>query len=97
MKQIYIVSYLLIIIITCIKGNYIKINFYKDKYESPYHIDNVFFTSISTDIYFGTPEYKISLQISTDSPYFVVKGSNSPNEYKQENISSFYFIKYGHS
>ena len=86
-----------ILIIAFIKSNFIKLNFYKDKRESSYHIENIFFASISTDIYFGTPEYKISLQISTDSPYFVVKGSNDPNEYNQEKSSSFYFTKYGHS
>lgn len=95
MKEKFVLFSLLIL--RFIQGNYIKLNFYKDKYKSSYHIDNIFFSSISTDIYFGTPEFKISLQISTDSPYFVVKGSNSPNEYKQENSSSFDFIKYGYS
>lgn len=72
-------------------------NFYKEKYQSPYHIDNVFFSRVVTDITIGTPEFPIKLDISTDSPYFVIKGASSPNEYKQENSSSFYFIKYGQS
>lgn len=95
MKGKYII--LNILIINFINGNYIKFNFYKDKYISPYHIDNIFFSWISTDIYFGTPPFKITLQITTDSPYFIVRGSRSENEYKQENSSSFYFTKYGHS
>ena len=93
MKGKYII--LNILIINFINGNYIKLNFYKDKYISPYHIDNVFFSCISTDIYFGTPPFKITLQITTDTPYFIVRGSSSDNEYKQENSSSFYFTKYG--
>ena len=84
-----------IILINFIKGNYIKINFFKDSYISPNYTDNIFFSRISTNISFGTPEYNITVEISTDSPYFVVKGSKLPNEYKQENSTSFYFIKYG--
>ena len=95
MKICYILINLLLI--SFIKGNYIKLNFYKDKYKSAYHIDNVFFASMVTDIYLGTPQFKISLQISTDSPFFVIKGDSSPTEYKQENSTSFYFIKYGGS
>lgn len=94
MKDFIIIN---LLIINFIKGNYIKLNFYKDKYKSSYQIDNVFLSNIVTDIYFGTPEFKITMQISTDSPYFVVKGSNSPNEYNQEYSSSFYFIKYGYT
>ena len=98
MKEKYaIFKMFLVLIINFIKGNYIHLNFYKDKYISPYHIDNVFFSYMVVDIYFGTPKFKISLQISTDSPYFVVKGETSQNEYKQENSTSFYFIKYGQS
>lgn len=95
MKGKYII--LNIIIINIIKGNYLLLNFHKDKYLSSYHIDNVFFSYMVVDVYFGTPQYKISLLISTDSPYFIVKGETSPNEYKQENSTSFDFIKYGHS
>ena len=98
MKEKYVIfKIFLVLIINFIKGNYIHLNFYKDKYISPYHIDNVFFSYMVVDIYFGTPKFKISLQISTDSPYFVVKGETSQNEYKQENSTSFYFIKYGQS
>ena len=87
-----------IFVLKLIKGNLIKINFYKEKYKSSYHIDNVFFSRIVTDDFsFGNPAFPITLDISTDSPYFVVKGSTSQNEYKQENSSSFYFIKYGHT
>jgi len=96
MKEIFIFSTIHFILINFIKGNYIIMNFYKDKYISPNYTDNIFYSRITTDISFGTPEYNISLDITTDSPYFVVKGSNEPNEYKQENSSSFYFIKYGH-
>ena len=74
-----------------------RLNFYKYKHRSSYNIENIFFSIMATDISIGSPEYKISLQISTDTSYFLVKGSNSPNEYKQENSSSFYFTKYGHS
>ena len=87
----------LLILISFIEGKYIKLDFYKDKHKSGYDIENVFFTSIATDIYIGTPQIKISLQVTTDSPYFVVKGDSSSNEYRQENSSSFYFTKYGHS
>ena len=72
--------------------------FHKDIYKSPYDIENVFFSSISTNISLGTPRKNISLQISTDSPYFVLRG-NALNEkkYSQENSTSFSFVKYGHS
>jgi hypothetical protein len=86
------------ILLYLIKGNIIKINFHKENFINSYHIDNVFFSKIVTnDFSFGTPAYPITLDISTDSPYFVVKGATSPNEYKQENSTSFYFIKFGHS
>ena len=95
-----IIIYLLIISnIGFINGNYIRIKFFKDKYKSSLNIENAFYSNMVTDVYFGTPPFKISLQISTDSPYFIVKGSNSnnPNEYQQENSASFGFIRYGHS
>ena len=69
MKEKYVIfKIFLVLIINFIKGNYIHLNFYKDKCISPYHIDNVFFSYMVVDIYFGTPKFKISLQISTDSP-----------------------------
>ena len=84
------------LIIDLIKGNIIKLNFYKEKNLYKNHIDNIFFTSISTNISFGTPSFQISTVISTDTPYLIVKGSKSENEYNQEKSSSFDFIKYGH-
>lgn len=96
-----IIIYILIInsSIGFINGNYIRIKFFKDKYKSSLNIENAFYSNMVTDVYFGTPPFKIYLQISTDSPYFIIKGSNpnNPNEYKQEKSSSFYFIRYGHS
>lgn len=92
--QIVIITSL---IISLIKGDFIKLNFYKDNYKSPNVTDNLFFSYMATDIYIGTPPHRISLQISTDSPYQVIKGNASPGEYKQENSSTFYFMKYGHS
>ena len=90
-----IVLFLLILHFRCEQSTYIRLNFHKSEYQSHYHIDNVFFAIMETDLSFGTPPYNISLQITTDSPYFVVKGSSPPDGYKQENSSSFYFIKYG--
>ena len=93
-----IIIYLIIISnIGFIDGNYIRIKFFKDKYKSTLNIENTFHSNMVTDVYFGTPPFKISLQISTDSPYLIVKGStsNNPNEYQQENSSTFGFIKYG--
>ena len=87
-----------IIIISIIKSNYIQLHFHKDFYKSPYDIENVFFTSISTNISMGTPQKNISLQISTDTPYFLLRGEALSNKkYSQESSSSFFFVKYGHS
>ena len=85
------------LIINSIKGNIIKLHFYKEKKFYKNQIENIFFTAISTDISFGTPSFDISTEISTDTPYFIVKGSKSKNEYNQEKSSSFDFIKYGNS
>ena len=95
-----IIIYLIIISsIGFINGKYIRIKFFKDKYKSSFNIENAFYSNMVTDVYFGTPPFKISLQISTDSPYLIIKGSNSnnPNEYSQEKSSSFGFIRYGHT
>ena len=91
MKEMFILLYLIIIGFN--NGNYMSINFYKYKHRSSYNIDNIFFSIMATDISIGNPEYKISLQISTDTPYSLVKGSNSPKEYNQDKSSSFDFIK----
>ena len=89
---------LFLLIINIIKSNCISLNFHKDLYQSPYDIENVFFTSISTNISLGTPPKNITLQISTDTPYFVIRGDSlNKKNYTQENSSSFYFVKYGHS
>ena len=95
-KFLHITIFILIINLT--KSNYIKLDFYKNIYSIPYDIESVFYSSISTDVYIGNPPKKISIQISTDTPYFVIQG-NSLNDkgYSQEKSSSFYFIKYGHS
>ena len=88
----------LFIIISITKSNYIHLNFVKDKYQSPYDIENVFFTSISTSLSIGTPSKKIFLQISTDTAFFALKGDSlKEKNYEQEKSSSFYFTKYGHS
>ena len=92
-----IIFLILNLIIYFVKGNHIKIHFYKENFISLNHIDTIFFSKISTNVSFGTPSFNISLEISTDTPYFVVKGSKNVNEYKQENSSSFFFIKYGKS
>ena len=89
-----------IIILTIIKSNsnYTYLFFHKDVHKRPYDIENVFFTSVSTDIYIGSPPKKINIQISTDTPYFVIDGDTlTKKDYSQENSSSFYFVKYGHS
>ena len=95
-KFLHITIFILIINLT--KSNYIKLDFYKNIYSIPYDIESVFYSSISTDVYIGNPPKKISIQISTDTPYFVIQG-NSLNDkgYSQEKSSSFFFIKYGHS
>ncbi len=54
-----------------------------------------FFSTISTNISFGTPSFQISTVISTDTPYFVIKDSKSKKDYNQEKSISFEFIKYG--
>ena len=86
-----------ILIITIIKSesNYIRLFFHKDVYKRPYDIENVFFTSVSTDIYVGSPPKKINLQISTDTPYFILDAESLlKKNYSQENSSSFYFFIY---
>lgn len=95
-KQIFFIILLLIIKIS--HTNYILIKFNKDINNFPYDIENYFFASISTNINIGTPPKKISVQISTDTSYFVLMG-NSLNykNYTQDKSSSFYFTKYGHS
>jgi hypothetical protein len=85
---------LFLLIINIIKSNCISLNFHKDLYQSPYDIENVFFTSISTNISLGTPPKNITLQISTDTPYFVIRGDSlNKKNYTQENSSSFFFCK----
>ena len=88
----------ILIIVPIIKSNYIHLFFHKDVYKRPYDIENVFFTSVSNDVYVGSPPKIINLQISTDSPYFVLDAESLlKKNYSQENSSSFYFVKYGHS
>ena len=96
-KQIFFII-LLLLIIKISHTNYILIKFNKDINNFPYDIENYFFASISTNINIGTPPKKISVQISTDTSYFVLMG-NSLNykNYTQDKSSSFYFTKYGHS
>ena len=95
-KKIFFIILLLIIKIS--QTNYIHINFNKDINHFPYDIENFFFASISTNINIGTPPKKISVQVSTDSPYFVLMGNSLDSKnYTQDKSSSFYFIRYGHS
>ena len=95
-KQIFFIILLLIIEISC--ANYIHINFHKDINNYPYDIENFFFASISTNITIGTPPKKISVQISTDTPYFVLMDNSlKEKKYLQDKSSTFYFLKYGHS
>jgi len=87
-----------IIIISIIKSNYIHLFFQKDIQKNPYDIENVFFTSMTTNISLGTPLKNITLQISTDTPFFMLQGDSLTNKkYSQDNSSSYYFVKYGHS
>ena len=100
MSKKYSFFFTILIAITIIKSesNYIRLFFHKDVYKRPYDIENVFFTSVSTDIYIGSPPKKINLQISTDTPYFILDAESLlKKNYSQENSSSFYFVKYGHS
>ena len=95
-KQIFFL--ILILTIKIAFSNYIHLNFVKDINKNPYDIENFFFSSISTNITIGTPPKNITVQISTDSPYLVLKGDSlKEKNYIQEKSSSFYFIKYGHS
>ena len=85
-----------IIIITITKPNYIRLFFQKDIQKNPYDMENVFFTSIITNITIGTPPKNITLQISTDTPFFMLRGDSLTNKkYSQDNSSSYYFVKYG--
>jgi len=87
-----------ILIISIIKSNYIHLFFQKDIQKNPYDIENVFFTSMTTNISLGTPPKNITLQISTDTPFFMLQGDSLTNKkYSQDNSSSYYFVKYGHS
>ena len=95
-KQIFFIILLLIVEISC--ANYIHMNFHKDVNNYPYDIENFFFASISTNITIGTPPKKISVQISTDTSYFVLMDNSlKEKKYLQDKSSSFYFVKYGHS
>ena len=89
----------IIIISKLIRANYIKLDFFKDKYISPNFTDNIFYASIYTNISLGTPQHNISVDISTDTSYLTIKGSKQVNDncFNQSKSESFYFIKYGHS